>query len=146
MAQSKVKEKTKFEKTKLNVLVTTLVSITPIEMLHNIHRFRNSPSVIWVLWPFPFLLPYVDQFESLWFFCHFEHQVGLTMAIRRAKSLPPALKTVVERFVPLPAVGKKKNLDSFRFYIVFSLCEYVQCFIYAFSRIERWNRSSRWKR
>jgi len=31
--------------------------------------------------------------------------VGLTMAIRRAKSLPPALKTVVQRFVPLPAVA-----------------------------------------
>ncbi|CAF4848445.1 unnamed protein product, partial [Rotaria socialis] len=26
------------------------------------------------------------------------------MAIRRAKSLPPTLKTVVQRFVPLPAV------------------------------------------
>ncbi len=28
------------------------------------------------------------------------------MAIRRAKSLPPTLKTIVQRFVPLPAVGK----------------------------------------
>ena len=27
------------------------------------------------------------------------------MAIRRAKSLPPTLKTIVQRFVPLPAVG-----------------------------------------
>ncbi|CAF4817398.1 unnamed protein product, partial [Rotaria magnacalcarata] len=32
--------------------------------------------------------------------------VGLTMAIRRAKSLPPTLKNIVQRFVPLPAVGK----------------------------------------
>jgi hypothetical protein len=30
------------------------------------------------------------------------------MAIRRAKSLPPTLKTIVQRFVPLPAVGKIK--------------------------------------
>lgn len=28
------------------------------------------------------------------------------MAIRRAKSLSPAVKTVIQRFVPLPAVGK----------------------------------------
>ncbi|CAF1551990.1 unnamed protein product [Rotaria magnacalcarata] len=31
--------------------------------------------------------------------------VGLTMAIRRAKSLPPTLKNIVQRFVPLPAVA-----------------------------------------
>ncbi|CAF1315386.1 unnamed protein product [Adineta steineri] len=31
--------------------------------------------------------------------------VGLTMIIRRAKSLPPTLKNVVQRFVPLPAVA-----------------------------------------
>ena len=31
------------------------------------------------------------------------------MVIRRAKSLPPALKTVVQRFIPLPAVGKRKS-------------------------------------
>lgn len=31
------------------------------------------------------------------------------MAIRRAKSLPPTLKKVVERFIPLPAVGKRQT-------------------------------------
>ncbi|CAF1063002.1 unnamed protein product [Adineta ricciae] len=31
--------------------------------------------------------------------------VGLTMIIRRAKALPPRWKTIVERFVPLPAVA-----------------------------------------
>jgi hypothetical protein len=58
-------------------------------------------------------------------------QVGLTMAIRRAKSLPPTLKTIVQRFVPLPAVGKMKHMSFFCFdkkkrlnfeYILFSAC------------------------
>ena len=32
------------------------------------------------------------------------------MAIRRAKSLPPTIKTVIQRFVPLPAVGKINHI------------------------------------
>ncbi|CAF4693270.1 unnamed protein product, partial [Rotaria sp. Silwood1] len=31
--------------------------------------------------------------------------VGLTVAVRRARSLPPTLKTIVQRFIPLPAVA-----------------------------------------
>lgn len=34
------------------------------------------------------------------------------MVIRRAKALPPTLKTVVQRFVPLPAVGRILSMHS----------------------------------
>ncbi|CAF1025202.1 unnamed protein product [Didymodactylos carnosus] len=53
--------------------------------------------------------------------------VGLTLLIRRAKSLSPGLKTVVQRFVPLPAVACAStcNVVFMRFHELFDGIEVI---------------------
>ena len=61
-----------------------------------------------IVWPHCSCIKAYTSLESwnfVFFYCRTVFQVGLSALIKRANSLSPAMKILIQRFVPFPAVG-----------------------------------------